>query len=103
MELCHSAVETSVGWFREQQDKPAEGREATAATSWLGATSGSGGPKLLLSYQCGPWGEQSLQGFSEPSGAGVLLSQEKSSQEKLCRWLFVVQGKTCLGELGQIC
>lgn len=31
MELCHSMVETSVGWFKEQEDKPAEGREATSS------------------------------------------------------------------------
>lgn len=31
MELCHSMVETSVGWFKEQQNKPAEDREATSS------------------------------------------------------------------------
>lgn len=31
MELCHSVVETSVGWFKEQQNKPAEDREATSS------------------------------------------------------------------------
>lgn len=31
VELCHSVVENSVGWFKEQQDKPAEDREATSS------------------------------------------------------------------------
>lgn len=100
MELCHSVVETSVGWFKEQQNKPAEDREATSS-------------HLMVEEQ--PLAQVALNsyfptdvGHGESRACGLqglklCCLRKKSSQKKLCRQLFVVQGKTCLGELGQIC
>lgn len=74
-----------MGWFKEQQDKPAEDREVTSS-------------HLMALNSLFP----TTMGRAEPVPyrGWILLSQEKFRQEKPCRWLLVVQGKTCLGELG---
>lgn len=94
VELCHSVVETSVGWFKEQQDKPAGDREDTS--SHLMA---EGQPLAQVApNSCFPttWAEQSLQGLK-------FHCLRRNPGRKNCAGGSVVQGKTCLGELGQTC